>query len=71
MRRCDEDLPLHEAHEIGEQIRHAILHDVEGVSQVTVHLDPWGEGKHLSVYHTETAHHFEVSDDKVRHDPES
>lgn len=67
----DEDLPLHQAHEIGEQIRHVILHDVEGVSQVTVHLDPWGEGKHLSVYHTETAHHFEAGDEEVRHDPES
>ncbi|MGH2767416.1 MAG: cation diffusion facilitator family transporter [Actinomycetota bacterium] len=53
-----EDLPLHEAHGVGEEVRHAVLHDIEGVSQVIVHLDPWGEGKHQSVYHTATAHHF-------------
>lgn len=56
----DEDLPLHEAHHIGEDVRHAILHEIDGVSQVVVHMDPWGEGKHPSVYHTPTAHHFET-----------
>lgn len=55
----EEDLPLHEAHAVGEAVRHAVLHEVDGVSQVTVHLDPWGEGKHQSVYHTLTAHHFQ------------
>lgn len=54
----DEDLPLHEAHHIGEEVRHAVLHEIDGVSQVIVHMDPWGEGKHPSVYHTPTAHHF-------------
>jgi cation diffusion facilitator family transporter len=54
----EENLPLHVAHEIGEQVRHAVLHDVEGVSQVEVHIDPWGSDKPQSVYHTATKHHF-------------
>jgi cation diffusion facilitator family transporter len=54
----DEDLPLHEAHDIGERVRHAILHDVGGVSQVLVHFDPWAESTHPALYHAPTAHHF-------------
>jgi cation diffusion facilitator family transporter len=54
----DEDLPLHEAHEIGEAVRHAILHDVDGVAQVNVHFDPWAEGSDDAHYHRATAHHF-------------
>lgn len=54
----DEGLALHEAHRIGEDVRHAILHDVEGVSEVTVHFDPWAEGMSTDQYHTATAHHF-------------
>lgn len=55
----DESLPLHDAHSIGEEVRHRVLHDVEGVSQVLVHLDPWAEGKPQGVYHAETDHHFQ------------
>lgn len=55
----DENLLLHEAHAIGEGVRHSVLHDFDGVSQVLVHFDPWGEGKHQGVYHTTTAHHLE------------
>lgn len=51
-----EELPLHEAHTIGEEVRHVVLHEIEGVSQVLVHIDPWGG--HESVYHAATAHHF-------------
>lgn len=47
----DEDLPLNEAHAIGEEVRHEVIDSVEGVSQALVHLDPWGEGKDQSVYH--------------------
>jgi cation diffusion facilitator family transporter len=54
----DQDLPLHEAHDIGEDVRHAILHDVEGVAQVSVHFDPWAEGSDDAHYHRTTAHHF-------------
>ncbi len=59
----DEHLPLHEAHGIGEDVRHAILHDVDGVSQVSVHFDPWPDGgadggPDSAVHHEVTAHHF-------------
>lgn len=64
----DEDMPLHEAHAIGEEVRHAILHEVESVSQVHLHVDPWGEGKHPSVYHSVTAHHFGESGEHDHHD---
>lgn len=55
----DQDLPLHEAHDIGEDVRHAILHDVDGVSQVIVHFDPWAEGADVGDFHQATAHHFD------------
>ena len=63
----DQDLPLHEAHDIGEDVRHAILHDVEGVSQVNVHFDPWAEGAEDAHYHRATAHHFDGVADNAGH----
>jgi cation diffusion facilitator family transporter len=63
----DQDLPLHEAHDIGEDVRHAILHDVEGVSQVNVHFDPWAEGGEDAHYHRATAHHFDGAADNAAH----
>jgi hydrogenase nickel incorporation protein HypB len=53
----DEGLSLRDAHEIAEEVRHAVLHGTDGVSDVTVHLDPWKEGAHRSTYHAVTAHH--------------
>jgi hypothetical protein len=52
-----EDLPLRDAHAIAEEVRHAVLHGTDGVSQVTVHVDPWSETNHRSTYHAVTAHH--------------
>jgi cation diffusion facilitator family transporter len=52
-----EDLPLRDAHAIAEEVRHAVLHGTEGVSQVTVHVDPWSDGADRSHYHAVTAHH--------------
>jgi cation diffusion facilitator family transporter len=63
----DEDLPLHEAHGIGEDVRHAILHDVDGVAQVNVHFDPWAEGSDDAHYHRATAHHFGDGPDGGEH----
>ena len=53
-----EELTLGEAHALGEQVRHAILHDVAGVSQVLVHADPWRDGGLPDHHHEATAHHF-------------
>lgn len=63
----DQDLPLHEAHDIGEDVRHAILHDVDGVVQVNVHFDPWAEGSDDAHYHRATAHHFGGTPDGGEH----
>ncbi|HEX4865073.1 MAG TPA: cation diffusion facilitator family transporter [Acidimicrobiales bacterium] len=52
-----EDLPLRDAHAIAEEVRHAVLHGTDGVSEVTVHVDPWSEANHRSAYHVLTAHH--------------
>jgi cation diffusion facilitator family transporter len=64
----DEELHLHEAHDVGEEVRHAILHDIEGVSQVSVHFDPWAEGSDDAHYHRATAHHFPDGHDDHEHD---
>lgn len=63
----DQDLPLHEAHDIGEDVRHAILHDIDGVAQVSVHFDPWAEGSDDAHYHRATAHHFGDAPDGGEH----
>lgn len=52
----DAETPLRAAHAVGEEVRHAILHDVAGVAQVEVHFDPWppsADGDHQA-----TSHHF-------------
>jgi cation diffusion facilitator family transporter len=38
---ADGSLPLSEGHAIAESIHHKILHEVPGVAQVDVHVDPW------------------------------
>jgi cation diffusion facilitator family transporter len=51
----DPELRLREAHQLGEQVRHAIFHAVPGVAEVDLHLDPAGVDEHES--HRETLHH--------------
>jgi len=51
----DPDLPLRDAHALGEPVRHAIFHAVPGVAAVDLHLDPAGLDEHAS--HGETMHH--------------
>lgn len=50
----DGDLPLREAHGIAEALRHRLVHELPGVHQVDVHLDPAGD----DTAHHETAPHF-------------
>jgi len=47
-------LSLLEAHDAAERVRHALLHEVENLSEVDVHMDP-AEG--LAAAHALTAHH--------------
>ena len=51
----DPDLPLRDAHALGERVRHAIFHALPGVAAVDLHLDPAGIDEHDS--HGETMHH--------------
>jgi cation diffusion facilitator family transporter len=51
---ADRDLPLHEAHEVAERVRHAMLHAVPKLAGVTVHVDPCqhaGDDPHGAVAH--------------------
>lgn len=52
---ADGELTLAEAHEISERAHHEILHEVPGVSQVDVHIDPWEP--HGADAHRETREH--------------
>jgi len=51
----DPDLPLRVAHDLGEQVRHAVFHALPGVAAVDLHLDPAGVDEHDS--HGRTLHH--------------
>lgn len=51
----DEDLPTHASHAIAEEVRHRLLHELPGLSLVSVHVDPCG---HSGVdHHAMNAHH--------------
>ncbi|HEU5004224.1 MAG TPA: cation diffusion facilitator family transporter [Actinomycetota bacterium] len=52
----DGDAPLRSAHDVGEQVRHAIAHEVPGIARVVVHFDPWPPAPGGD--HGATAHHF-------------
>jgi cation diffusion facilitator family transporter len=64
----DADLPLRDAHALGERIRHAIFHAVPGVAAVDLHLDPAGLDEHDS--HGETMHHANAGGSASRDPPE-
>jgi len=52
-------LTLEEAHTIAEQVRHELLHHVDGLAVVDVHMDPAGEAHaaaHLATSHHAAAH---------------
>jgi cation diffusion facilitator family transporter len=49
----DGNIPMSEAHAITEALHHRILHEVPGVAQVDVHVDPWephGEEAHARTF---------------------
>lgn len=60
----DGRLPLVEAHDIGERLRHQLVHELSAVHQVDVHLDPAGHDD----AHERTRHHF---GDRDAHGPRS
>lgn len=52
------EMPVADAHRVAERVHHAILHNVEGVAQVDVHVDPWEP--HGADAHRETSAHREA-----------
>jgi len=53
----DAELTLRKAHEIAEEVRHRLFHNLEGVSEVIIHTDPHNhDGKDP---HELTAHHMQ------------
>jgi cation diffusion facilitator family transporter len=51
----DRDLRVHEAHDVAEEVRHALLHRVPRLTDATIHTDPLGGGDDP---HEVTAHHY-------------
>ncbi len=58
---ADGNMPLCDAHAIGESLHHRILHDVPGVAQVDVHVDPWEV--HAPAAHPRTDRHEVTASD--------
>jgi cation diffusion facilitator family transporter len=54
----DADLTLAAAHEVSEEARHRLVHQVARLSSVTIHTSPCGD--HGDDPHALTAHHFAV-----------
>ncbi len=52
----DGELTLVKAHDIAEEVRHRLFHNIDGVSDVTVHTDPHS---HDTDYHQLMAHHMQ------------
>ena len=51
----DCDLTVAEGHRVGEEVRHALFHEIRGLDHALVHVDPCGH--HGDDHHLVTAHH--------------
>ena len=53
----DGELSVVQGHQIAEEVRHRLLHEIPNLSDAALHVDPFGgsPGEH----HHQTAHHFE------------
>ena len=54
----DCDMSVAEGHGVGEKVRHALFHEIKGLDNVLVHVDPCDH--HGQDPHDETAHHVEL-----------
>jgi cation diffusion facilitator family transporter len=54
----DPELSIAKGHQIAEQVRHALFHEIGRLSEVVVHVDPYADD--AEVYHGETSHHEQV-----------
>lgn len=62
----DGDLRVREAHRLGEEVRHRLVHELPPILMVDVHLDPAGEKR---AAHASTAHHFDPGGEDRLSDP--
>jgi cation diffusion facilitator family transporter len=53
--RVDPHLATAQSHAIAEQLRHTLFHEIPKLSDIVVHVDPWGEADDPA--HELTAHH--------------
>jgi cation diffusion facilitator family transporter len=53
--KVDGDLTVAQGHKIGEQVRHALFHELPALNNAIVHLDPCGHDN--DDHHALTAHH--------------
>jgi cation diffusion facilitator family transporter len=63
----DEDLPTHASHAIAEEVRHALLHALPGLSLVSVHVDPCGHSG--ADHHAANAHHAQQAQAGLKAQP--
>jgi cation diffusion facilitator family transporter len=61
----DGEIPVREAHAVAEAVHHAILHELPGVAQVDVHIDP--ERAHATDAHSATVDHPVVPPEERGH----
>ena len=61
----DGAVPVSDAHAISEAVHHHIIHDLPGVAQVDVHVDPWEA--HAEDAHRATSAHPPVEDHGHHH----
>lgn len=52
----DAQLTLAVAHEIAEEVRHRLFHEIKGLSEAIIHTDPYSPGMD---YHAQVAHHIQ------------
>jgi cation diffusion facilitator family transporter len=51
----DPNLTTAQSHNIAEQLRHALFHEIANLAEVTIHVDPWSP--ETDTFHQDTAHH--------------
>lgn len=62
---ADGTATLAEAHDIAEAVHHRVIHELPGVAQVDVHVDPWEA--HARDAHSETTEHPPVPREEQGH----
>jgi cation diffusion facilitator family transporter len=65
----DCDLSVADGHRVGEDVRHALFHEIKGLDHALVHVDPCDHRG--DIHHDVTAHHIEGTGAAVPEGPHS